>query len=49
MNEPAVIALNSRTGAVLAMGHEAWQLSSLTVVVFMSVMPTWRVELAGVA
>ena len=26
LNEPTVIALNSRTQDVLAMGHEAWQM-----------------------
>ncbi len=30
LNEPSVIALNSRTGDVLAMGHEAWQMIGRT-------------------
>ncbi|MSW32917.1 MAG: rod shape-determining protein, partial [Actinobacteria bacterium] len=30
LNEPSVIALNSRTQDVLAMGHEAWQMIGRT-------------------
>src|SRR5262245_19070709 len=30
LNEPSVIALNSRTNEVLAMGHEAWQMIGRT-------------------
>lgn len=30
LNEPSVIALNSKTGDVLAMGHEAWQMIGRT-------------------
>ena len=32
LNEPTVIALNSRTQDVLAMGHEAWQMIGRTPV-----------------
>jgi rod shape-determining protein MreB len=30
LNEPSVIALNSKTGEVLAMGHDAWQMIGRT-------------------
>src|SRR5207244_5863982 len=39
LNEPSVIALNSRTGDVLAMGHEAWQMIGRTPGYIVAVRP----------
>lgn len=39
MNEPTVIALNSRTQDVLAMGHEAWQMIGRTPGYIVAVRP----------
>jgi rod shape-determining protein MreB len=39
LNEPSVIALNSRTGDVLAMGHEAWQMIGRTPSYIVAVRP----------
>ena len=39
LNEPSVIALNSRTGDVLAMGHEAWQMIGRTPGYIIAVRP----------
>lgn len=39
MNEPSVIALNSRNGEVLAMGHEAWQMIGRTPSYIVAVRP----------
>ncbi|MEY2448715.1 MAG: rod shape-determining protein MreB, partial [Acidimicrobiaceae bacterium] len=39
LNEPSVIALNSRTGDVLAMGHEAWQMIGRTPGYIQAVRP----------
>ena len=39
LNEPSVIALNSRTGDVLAMGHEAWQMIGRTPAHIVAVRP----------
>ena len=39
LNEPTVIALNSRTQDVLAMGHEAWQMIGRTPVYIVAVRP----------
>jgi rod shape-determining protein MreB len=39
LNEPTVIALNSRTGDVLAMGHEAWQMIGRTPGYIVAVRP----------
>ncbi|MEO8693850.1 MAG: rod shape-determining protein [Acidimicrobiales bacterium] len=39
LNEPSVIALNSRTGEVLAMGHEAWQMIGRTPSYIVAVRP----------
>ena len=39
LNEPTVIALNSRTGDVLAMGHEAWQMIGRTPSYIVAVRP----------
>ncbi len=39
LNEPSVIALNSRSGDVLAMGHEAWQMIGRTPSYIVAVRP----------
>jgi rod shape-determining protein MreB len=39
LNEPSVIALNERTGEVLAMGHEAWQMIGRTPGYIVAVRP----------
>ena len=39
LNEPSVIALNSRTSDVLAMGHEAWQMIGRTPSYIVAVRP----------
>ena len=39
LNEPSVIALNSRTQEVLAMGHEAWQMIGRTPSYIVAVRP----------
>lgn len=39
LNEPSVIALNSRSGEVLAMGHEAWQMIGRTPGYIVAVRP----------
>ncbi len=39
LNEPSVIALNSRTNEVLAMGHEAWQMIGRTPGYIVAVRP----------
>ena len=39
LNEPSVIALNSQTGEVLAMGHEAWQMIGRTPGYIVAVRP----------
>ncbi len=39
LNEPTVIALNSRTGDVLAMGHEAWEMIGRTPSYIVAVRP----------
>src|SRR6188472_4499175 len=39
LNEPSVIALNTRTGDVLAMGHEAWQMIGRTPGYIVAVRP----------
>src|SRR4051794_26417345 len=39
LNEPSVIALNSRTSDVLAMGHEAWQMIGRTPGYIVAVRP----------
>src|SRR5260221_3583109 len=39
LNEPSVIALNSRTGDVLAMGQEAWQMIGRTPGYIVAVRP----------
>ncbi|HEY3703356.1 MAG TPA: rod shape-determining protein, partial [Acidimicrobiales bacterium] len=39
MNEPTVIALNSRTQDVLAMGHEAWNMIGRTPGYIVAVRP----------
>src|SRR5258705_1101528 len=39
LNEPSVIALNSRTGDVLAMGTEAWQMIGRTPGYIVAVRP----------
>lgn len=39
MNEPSVIALNSKSGDVLAMGHEAWQMIGRTPSYVVAVRP----------
>ncbi len=39
LNEPTVIALNSRTADVLAMGHEAWQMIGRTPGYIVAVRP----------
>ncbi len=39
LNEPSVIALNSRTQDVLAMGHEAWQMIGRTPSYIVAVRP----------
>ena len=39
LNEPSVIALNSRNGEVLAMGHEAWQMIGRTPSYLVAVRP----------
>src|SRR5581483_368345 len=39
LNEPSVIALSSRTGDVLAMGHEAWQMIGRTPGYIVAVRP----------
>ncbi|CAN5836735.1 rod shape-determining protein [soil metagenome] len=39
LNEPSVIALNSQTGDVLAMGHEAWQMIGRTPGYIIAVRP----------
>jgi rod shape-determining protein MreB and related proteins len=39
LNEPSVIALNSRTGDVLAMGHEAWKMIGRTPGYIQAVRP----------
>ena len=39
LNEPSVIALNSRTNDVLAMGHEAWQMIGRTPGYIVAVRP----------
>ena len=39
LNEPTVIALNSRTQDVLAMGHEAWQMIGRTPGYIVAVRP----------
>ncbi|MEZ5145238.1 MAG: rod shape-determining protein [Acidimicrobiales bacterium] len=44
LNEPSVIALNSRTQEVLAMGHEAWQMIGRTPSYIVAVRPCARVR-----
>jgi rod shape-determining protein MreB len=39
LNEPSVIALNSQSGEVLAMGHEAWQMIGRTPSYIVAVRP----------
>ena len=39
LNEPSVIALNSQTGEVLAMGQEAWQMIGRTPGYIVAVRP----------
>ncbi|RMH79255.1 MAG: rod shape-determining protein [Actinomyces sp.] len=39
LNEPTVIALNSRSGDVLAMGHEAWEMIGRTPSYIVAVRP----------
>ncbi|MDG2028479.1 MAG: rod shape-determining protein [Acidimicrobiales bacterium] len=39
LNEPSVIALNSRNGEVLAMGHEAWQMIGRTPSYIVAIRP----------
>ncbi|MEQ8716634.1 MAG: rod shape-determining protein [Acidimicrobiales bacterium] len=39
LNEPSVIALNSKSGDVLAMGHEAWQMIGRTPSYVVAVRP----------
>ncbi|MBV6509655.1 MAG: Rod shape-determining protein MreB [Acidimicrobiales bacterium] len=39
LNEPSVIALNSQTGDVLAMGHDAWQMIGRTPSYIVAVRP----------
>jgi rod shape-determining protein MreB len=39
LNEPSVIALNDRTGEVLAVGHEAWQMIGRTPSYIVAVRP----------
>ena len=39
LNEPSVIALNSRNGEVLAMGHDAWQMIGRTPSYIVAVRP----------
>ena len=39
LNEPSVIALNDRTGEVLAMGHDAWQMIGRTPSYIVAVRP----------
>lgn len=39
LNEPSVIALNTRSGEVLAMGHEAWQMIGRTPSYIVAVRP----------
>jgi rod shape-determining protein MreB len=39
LNEPSVIALNSRTQDVLAMGQEAWQMIGRTPSYIVAVRP----------
>ncbi|MBT7430164.1 MAG: rod shape-determining protein [Ilumatobacter sp.] len=39
LNEPSVIALNSRSGEVLAMGHEAWHMIGRTPSYIVAVRP----------
>lgn len=39
LNEPSVIALNTKTGDVLAMGHEAWQMIGRTPGYIQAVRP----------
>jgi rod shape-determining protein MreB len=39
LNEPSVIALNQKTGDVLAMGHEAWQMIGRTPGYIIAVRP----------
>jgi rod shape-determining protein MreB len=39
LNEPTVIAMNERTGEVLAMGHEAWQMIGSTPGYIVAVRP----------
>ena len=39
LNEPTVIALNSQTGEVLAMGREAWQMIGRTPGYIVAVRP----------
>jgi rod shape-determining protein MreB len=39
LNEPTVIALNTRTGDVLAMGHDAWQMIGRTPGYIVAVRP----------
>lgn len=39
LNEPSVIALNDRTGDVLAMGHDAWQMIGRTPSYIVAVRP----------
>ena len=39
LNEPTVIALNSRSNDVLAMGHEAWQMIGRTPGYIVAVRP----------
>ncbi len=39
LNEPSVIALNTKTGEVLAMGHEAWQMIGRTPGYIQAVRP----------
>ena len=39
LNEPSVIALNSRSGDVLAIGHEAWKMIGRTPAHIVAVRP----------
>lgn len=39
LNEPSVIALNNKTGDVLAMGHDAWQMIGRTPAQIVAVRP----------
>src|SRR5205814_6109093 len=48
LNEPTVIALNSRSQDVLAMGHDAWQMIGRTPGYILAVRPLRRATITDV-